>query len=107
MPLNLADIVRTFCVALGVVTGGALMGALGALFLGEPPLSALGQMATRLKIWAMVAALGGTFESIRYLESGFLHGQLRTAARQCTYIMTAFLGAHLGYLLLRTVAGRR
>lgn len=88
VPLSLPEIVHTFCVALGVVTGGALMGALGAT-------------ASRLKSWAMVAALGVTFESIRYLETGFLHGQLRTVARQCAYIMTAFLGAHLGYLLLR------
>jgi hypothetical protein len=103
----MTDLIYTFFVALGVVTGGSLVGALGALVLGESPLGALHELGYRLKIWAMVAALGGTFESIRNIETGFLQGQLRPVARQSAYIMTAFIGAHLGYLLLRAVAGRR
>ena len=101
------DLVITFCIALGVVTGGSLVGALGALAWGETPLTTLLELAGRLKIWGMVAALGGTFDSIRNLESGFFQGQLRLVARQSLFIATAFLGAHLGFLLIRMVCGRR
>ncbi len=101
------DLVITFCIALGVVTGGSLVGALGALVWGETPLTTLLELAARLKIWGMVAALGGTFDSIRNLESGFLQGQLRLVARQSLFIATAFLGAHVGFFLIRMVCGRR
>ena len=101
------DLLLTFCIALGVVTGGALVGALGALVWGETPMTTLVELAGRLKIWGMVAALGGTFDSIRNLESGFLQGQLRVVAKQSLFIATAFLGAHLGFLLIRIVCDQR
>ncbi|MGI6365088.1 MAG: YtrH family sporulation protein [Bacillota bacterium] len=93
-----------FLIALGVVVGGSAMGALGALLTQRPPLHIMADLAERLKIWGLAAALGGTFSTIRALESGLFAGQLGVVARQVTIILSAFLGAHLGYLLISILA---
>lgn len=96
--------VLDFLIALGVVVGGALVGALAAILTNRPPLHLMVDLAERLKIWALVSALGGTFGTIRALESGLFGGQLGVVARQSTIVLSAFLGAHLGYLLITYLA---
>lgn len=93
-----------FLIALGVVVGGSAIGALSALLTFRPPLHVMADLAERLKIWGLVAALGGTFSTIRTLESGLFTGQLGVVARQLTIILSAFLGAHLGYTLITIIA---
>lgn len=93
-----------FLIALGVVVGGSALGSLSALLTFRPPLHVMADLAERLKIWGLVAALGGTFPTIRTLESGLFDGQLGVVARQVTIILSAFLGAHLGYTLIQLVA---
>lgn len=97
-------LILDFLIALGVVVGGAAIGALSALFTLRPPLHTMADLAERLKIWGLVAALGGTFSTIRTLESGLFAGQLGVVARQVTIILSAFLGAHLGYVLITIIA---
>lgn len=92
-------------IALGVVLGGSLAGSLAALFTGELPLRAMVKLASELKIWALVTALGGTFTAIRSLETGILERQPGTLARQLAFILAAFAGAHLGWYLLTTLGG--
>jgi len=93
-----------FLIALGVVVGGSAIGSLSALITDQPPLHTMADLAERLKIWALVAALGGTFPTIRALEHGLFEGQLGVVARQVTIILSAFLGAHLGYTLITLLA---
>ncbi len=89
-----------FFIALGVVVGGATIGTLSTLLTGRPPLYTMADLASKLKIWAMVAALGGTFSTIRAIESGFLGGQLSVVIKQVILILFAFGGSHIGYLLV-------
>jgi len=101
------DLVLAFLIALGVVLGGSFMGSLGALLINRLPLWTMHTLAEKLKIWAMVTALGGTFATIRTIESGLFEGQLGIVAKQLLFIFSAFAGAHLGYLLVTIVAGEK
>lgn len=89
-----------FFIALGVVVGGATIGTLSTIITGRPPLYTMADLAGRLKIWALVAALGGTFSTIRAIESGMLGGQLTVVAKQVILILFAFWGSHIGYLII-------
>ncbi|MEW5783843.1 MAG: YtrH family sporulation protein [Bacillota bacterium] len=93
-------LILTFCVALGVNLGGSFLGALGAVFTGRPPLDTMLELAGELKIWALVAALGGTFGVIKIFEAGVFSKQFFDLAKQLLLICSAFLGAHLGYLII-------
>ncbi len=101
------DLLLTFFISIGVVVGGAFFGSLAGLLSGQYPLATMATLAERLKLWAMVAALGGTFATIRSIESGLFEGQLTTVLRQMLYILVAFAGANLGWLLVSVMAGRR
>lgn len=97
----------SFFIAFGVVLGGALFAGLGSVFLAYPPKIKMLQVANSLKIWALVAALGGTIDPIRVIESHVLVGYLSPAAQQVGYILFAFLGAHLGVELVQWMYGHR
>lgn len=99
------NLASNFLIALGVILGGSLIGSLSAVLLGRPPGAAMGELAWRLKIWAMVTALGGTFTPIRNLESSLLGGQFTIVLRQLLFILSSFAGAHIGYLLISTWVG--
>lgn len=96
-----------FFTALGMIIGGALIGSVSASLTGHGPFKAMSELARDLKIWAAVAAIGGSFTSLQALESGLLELQLRTVVKQLGYIFSAFSGAHLGYVLILTLAGAK
>ncbi len=98
-------LIYNFFIALGVILGGALVGSLGAIFCQQPPLKVMVDLAAKLKIWALVSAIGGTFVAIRVIETGFLDGQLSNVIKQFLFILSAFYGSHLGYLLIIYLAG--
>jgi len=100
-----SDVTLLFFVALGVVVGGALSAAIAAVVTGQLPMSTMKTVAERLKLWAAVAALGGTFYTLQALEAGFLDGQLRNVARQVLYIVAAFAGAQLGLIIIYRFLG--
>lgn len=101
----LVKLSQIFLTALGGVLGASFFGAMSALF-GEPrPLYLMGKIAQEIKIWAMVAAIGGTFTTIEVFELGLFQGQLRVIAKQLLFIISAFAGAHLGYLLVTSLTG--
>lgn len=100
-----ATAILTFFIALGVMLGGVLIGSLGALFLNQPPVNAMFELAKKLKIWALVTALGGTFPTIEVIETSFLGGQPTAIIKQTVLIMSSFFGAHLGYLIVISLAG--
>lgn len=97
------ELVLSFFIAMGVVMGGSVLGGLGAFLMGELPLQTMAKLAERLKLWGLVAALGGTFFALQTLETGFLKGQPRMVIRQILFILSAFWGAHAGYLLIRNL----
>ncbi len=94
-----------FFIALGVVMGGAILGSLGAGLVGLPPVKTMLDIADKLKLWAMVASLGGTFTTIKEIEMGFLGGQLHTVIKQLIFILAAFLGAHVGVMIVTAFGG--
>ncbi|MGI5876740.1 MAG: YtrH family sporulation protein [Dethiobacteria bacterium] len=101
-----AALVTTFFIALGVILGGSVLGSLGSFLAAEqPPFYTILELAEKLKIWALVSALGGTFTAFRVIEIGFLSGQPAEVLKQLALILCAFGGAHTGYLLLKACLG--
>lgn len=98
-------VILNFLIAFGVVVGGSLFGGLSTLIARQPPLHTLTELALKMKIWGLVAALGGTFTVIETIEMGFLDGHLQTVVKQILLIISAFFGAHAGYLLILYLAG--
>lgn len=90
-----------FFIAFGIVMGGTLLAGLGSVFLMYPPKEKMMQVASNLKIWALVAALGGTIDPIRVIESHIAAGFFSPAVHQIGYILFAFLGAHMGTELIQ------
>jgi hypothetical protein len=103
----LQTLVLTFFVALGVNLGGSFLGALGAVLTRRPPLHTMLDLAGELKIWALVAALGGTFGVIKIFEAGVFDKQFFDLVKQLLLICSAFLGAHLGYLIIMSLAANK
>ncbi len=97
--------ILNFLIAFGVVVGGSLCGGLSTLIARQPPLHTMTELALKMKIWGLVAALGGTFTVIETIEMGFLDGHLQTVVKQILLIISAFFGAHAGYLLILYLAG--
>jgi len=97
----MAQVILTFFVAYGIVIGGSISGGLGALFdAGKPPLLTMADLAVQLKIWGLVGALGGTFDSFLQIEK-ILMGNFSPVAKQIIMILAAFLGAHAGTISIQ------
>lgn len=100
-----SKILLIFFTALGVVLGAAIIGSLAAVLVGQPPLRTMIRLATEIKIWAIAAAIGGTFSTIEILGQGLLEGQFRILIKQVLFIIAAFVGAQIGYWLIHNLAG--
>ncbi|KKM12231.1 hypothetical protein SY88_04650 [Clostridiales bacterium PH28_bin88] len=96
---------ETFFIALGVIVGGSLIGSVATVFSSQFPIKTTATLAARLKLWAMVAALGGTFSTLENLEAGFFRWEMRLVAKQLLFIFSAFAGTHVGYLLILALGG--
>lgn len=94
-----------FFIAFGVVMGGALLAGLGSVFLWAPPKDKMLQVAGNLKIWALVAAVGGTIDPMRYIEYHVVEGHFSPAIQQIGIILFSFLGAHMGTELVQWMCG--
>lgn len=103
--MTLTDYFIAYFVAFGVMIGGCIMGGIGALFIGQPPLNWMDTLAKSLKIWAIVAAIGGTFETITAIERGLFEGSQRDMLQHFLYISSAFFGAHSGSVIIRWFIG--
>jgi len=99
-----AELILTFSLALGVVLGGSLFGSLGGL-VGGYPARTMARLAGELKLWAVVASLGGSFETFRQLEQGLIGGEFLAFAKQLLLLAVAFAGAHVGALLVLLATG--
>ncbi|RNB75629.1 YtrH family sporulation protein [Brevibacillus panacihumi] len=91
----MAQVILTFFVAYGIVVGGSISGGIGAFLTDKPPLLSMFQLATQLKIFGIVGALGGTFDSFLQIEK-ILMGNFSPVLKQMVMIVVAFWGAHIG-----------
>lgn len=101
----LAHLVMNFFIAFGVMIGGALIGGIGAFLIGKPVLIEIYSLSNSLKIWAIVAAIGGSFEAITRIETGLFSGVHEDIYRTLAMLLVAFCGAQSGTILLRWIVG--
>ena len=99
----LATLVIDFFVAFGVILGGSIIGGIGAYLIGKPPLSIMYDLGNSLKIWALVAAIGGTFDAFSSLERGIFEGTHMDLFKTLLMIFAALSGAHSGSILIQWI----
>nr|WP_243740072.1 YtrH family sporulation protein [Aureibacillus halotolerans] len=90
-----------YFVALGVILGGSFIGGISAFLTGAPPYETIGRLAQSLKIWGMVAAIGGTFDVISTFERGIFYGAPLDIFKQTLLILSAMAGAQSGAKLIQ------
>lgn len=98
--MRMYQVILTLFVAYGIVLGGAITGGIGAFFTEKAPLLTMYQMADQLKIWGLVGALGGTFDSFLQIEKIFV-GNFSPVLKQLIMILAAFIGAHAGTISIQ------
>jgi hypothetical protein len=101
----ITKMIMDFCVAFGVVIGASLLSGIGAVLTFQPPGHYMKWYAGQIKIWALVAAIGGTIDPIRVIESNLLESQLSPVIQQLLRIFSAFVGAHCGTILVQWITG--
>lgn len=92
--------IESYFIALGVILGGALIGGIAAFLTGQPPLTAVYRLSTDLRIWAIVAAIGGTFDAVYSFERGIFNAETRDLFKQILLILSALGGAQTGALII-------
>ncbi|RBW71635.1 YtrH family sporulation protein [Bacillus taeanensis] len=93
-------LILAFFIAAGAVLGGSIVGGIGAFLVKEPPLETIYDLAKRIKIWALVAAIGGTFDMITNIERGFFYGTPIEVLKQILLVLSAMSGANTGMTLI-------
>ena len=97
--------INSYFIALGVLLGGSLIGGISAFFTGQPPLTEIQRLADSLRIWAIVAAIGGTFGAVYNLERGLIQGETASLVKQILLILAALGGAQTGSLIISWLTG--
>ncbi|WP_409306057.1 YtrH family sporulation protein [Peribacillus sp. SCS-155] len=91
---------NSYFIALGVLLGGSLIGGLGSFLTGQAPLTTIFRLSDSLRIWAIVAAIGGTFDAVYTFERGIFHGETKVVLKQVLFILSALGGAQTGAMLI-------
>ena len=99
----LNSIINNFLISFGVVVGASIFGGIGAVLTNDPPLKAMLDIASSIKIWAVAVTLGGTFSSFAALEKGLFEGEIKSIVKQAIYVLTALLGANTGYNVIKLI----
>lgn len=92
--------IQCFFIAFGVIIGGAMIGSIGSFLTGVAPLTAITRISQSIKIWAIVAAIGGTFDAIDNFQRGLLEGTTLDLFKQLLLILSAMGGVKLALTLL-------
>lgn len=95
-----ASFIHCYFIAFGVVIGGAIIGSIGSFVTGEAPLTSINRIAVGLRIWAIVAAIGGTFDAIANFQRGFLDGSTIDIVKQALLILSAMGGVKTAIIIL-------
>ncbi|KGP73620.1 YtrH family sporulation protein [Pontibacillus yanchengensis] len=93
-------IFQYYFIALGVMIGGTLIGSIGAFAAGEAPYTYIARLAKSLRIWAIVAAIGGTFDAITTFEKGLFEGSTIDMFKQILCIISAMGGVQTALLII-------
>ncbi|WP_026676574.1 YtrH family sporulation protein [Fictibacillus gelatini] len=96
-----AKVVISFFTSFGVILGGAIIGGLAAFLVGKAPILETVKIADQLKIWAIVSAIGGTFDTFNLFERNFFHGVSTEIIKQIIIILVAMAGANTATLLIK------
>lgn len=94
-----------FFTALGVVLGGCIVGSLASLFTLSSPFHTMLIIAKPIKLWAILAAMGGTLSAIQAIDTSVWAGEVRLLLHQLIMILSSFVGASVGYWIILTIAG--
>ncbi len=97
------SMVNNFLISFGVVVGASIFGGVGAVITNDPPLKAMLDIASSIKIWAVAVTLGGTFSSFAAIEKGLFEGEFKSIVKQAIYVLTALLGANTGYHVIKLI----
>ncbi|MFD1349101.1 YtrH family sporulation protein [Oceanobacillus caeni] len=92
--------IHCYFIAFGVIIGGAIIGSVAAFAVGDAPVSSITRIANNLRIWAIVAAIGGTFDAIENFQKGLLDGSTFDLFKQVLLILSAMGGVKSATLLL-------
>ncbi|GGH75714.1 sporulation membrane protein YtrH [Compostibacillus humi] len=95
-----ATFIHCFFIAFGVIIGGSIIGSIGSFATGEAPLTAISRLANSLRIWAIVAAIGGTFDAIENLQKGLFDGSTIDLVKQALLILSAMGGVKTATLII-------
>ncbi|MEN1968235.1 YtrH family sporulation protein [Lentibacillus sp. N15] len=96
----IASFIHCYFIAFGVLIGGTIIGSIGSFATGDAPFTAMGHIAKRLRIWAIVAAIGGTFDAIANFEKGLLDGHTLDVFKQVLLILSAMGGVKTAIILI-------
>ncbi|WAH35796.1 YtrH family sporulation protein [Alicyclobacillus dauci] len=99
-PGIVANCLLDFFVSMGLVIGGSLLGGFAAVVTHHNPSYTMLVLADDLKIWALVAALGGTMDTLRVIHKGVFSFAVGPMARQFIYLVAAFIGCQIGYMII-------
>ncbi|TCT15551.1 sporulation protein YtrH [Natranaerovirga pectinivora] len=97
----IANILYNFLIAFGMIIGASLFAGFGAIINNQPPFKTMLDVAQGIKIWAVAAAIGGTFTSFEIIGSSLFKGEMRSIAKQVVFIIAALLGANLGFSVIK------
>ncbi|WP_085991704.1 YtrH family sporulation protein [Oceanobacillus senegalensis] len=92
--------IHCFFIAFGVIVGGSIIGSIGAFATGDAPLTSIVRTANNLRIWAIVAAIGGTFDAIENFQRGLLDGSTIDLLKQVLLILSAMGGVKMATILI-------
>lgn len=92
--------IHCYFIAFGVILGGAIIGSIGAFATGDAPLAIIQRIAKSLRIWAIAAAIGGTFDAFENFERGIFDGSMIDIFKQCLLILSAMAGVKTAMVLL-------
>jgi len=93
--------IHCYFIAFGVIIGGAVIGSIGSFATGDPPLTAVSRIAKGLRIWAIAAAIGGTFDAFANFERGIFDGSTIDVFKQVLHILSAMAGVKTAMVLLQ------
>ncbi|WP_335872231.1 YtrH family sporulation protein [Bacillus sp. 2205SS5-2] len=91
---------KSFFIAFGVILGGSFLGAFSYFLMGQPPLTEMERLSKILRIWAIIAAIGGTFDTVYSFERGFMDGETKDLLKQFFFILSALGGAQAGIKII-------
>jgi hypothetical protein len=92
--------IHCYFIAFGVIIGGSIIGSIAAFAIGDAPVSSITRIANNLRIWAIVAAIGGTFDAIENFQRGLLDGSTLDLFKQVLLILSAMGGVKSATILL-------